>query len=102
MRLGSRFKRVLLVSLFGVLFQVFLLTGPGEVIPSQASDNQLLSDKQGAPRIEVDRDFVDYGTVPLEQRIEHSTIIMNVGDAPLKIENICHNGIIHTKALEGC
>ena len=96
-----RFKRIFMTVPGIVLLQVLLFSGLAVIAPADADESQPRSDNQGAPRIEVDREYVDYGEVPLEQMVKHRTVIKNVGDAPLVIED-CHAGIIHSKAIEGC
>ncbi len=96
-----RFKRIFMTVPGIILLQVLLFSGLAVIAPADADESQPQSNNQGAPRIQVDRDYIDYGAVPLEQKINHRTIIRNVGDAPLVIDD-CHDGIIHTKVLEGC
>ncbi len=84
-----------------VLMFLFFFVASVNLALVYADESRPRSNNQGAPRIEVDREYVDYGEVPLEQMVKHRTIIKNVGDAPLVIED-CHAGIIHSKAIEGC
>jgi hypothetical protein len=99
LRLHEALKTVLTVVL-----AAFLFAGWVGIAPLFAAESDASAGVKGAPRIQVDRDYVDYGTIPLEQRIEHRTVIRNVGDAPLVLKNICpeHEGMIHSKVLEGC
>lgn len=97
----QRFSKTFVVFSTTVLLMLFLLSGLVNLAPVYADDGKTQVDNQGTPRIQVDRDYVDYGEIPLEQIVKHRTIIKNVGDAPLVIDD-CHAGIIHTKALEGC
>ena len=88
---------------FSAIVLMFLFFFVASVNPAlvYADESQPRSNNQGAPRIEVDREYVDYGEIPLEQFVKHRTIIKNVGNAPLVIDD-CHAGIIHSKAIEGC
>lgn len=90
--------------LTALLLQAFLAVWVMGVYSAHAGQSQSSPNSKGAPRIQIDRDFVDYGTVPIEQMIVHRTIIKNVGDAPLVLEKGCdeHEGMIHTSVLEGC
>lgn len=81
-----------------LLLQAFLAVWVMGVSTAHAGQGQPSPDGKGAPRIQVDRDFADYGTVPIEQMVVHRTIIKNVGDAPLVLEK----AMIHTSVLEGC
>lgn len=96
-----RFGNTLIAFSAIVLLFMFLVAGSVNPALVYADESRSSSDNQGAPRIEVDRDYVDYGEIPLEQIVKHRTIIKNVGDAPLVIED-CHAGIIHSRAIEGC
>jgi len=97
-------KRMLVALISVVLVQVFLFSGWMVIAPAYAGEKDTPVNEKGTPRIQVDRDFVDYGEVPLQQMIKHRTVIKNVGDAPLKVGYNCpeHEGMIHTTVLEGC
>jgi len=101
---SSKVKKMLVALISVVFVQVFLFSGGIVIAPAYAGDNDTPVIEKGTPRIQVDRDFVDYGKVPLQQKINHRTIIKNVGDAPLKVGYNCpeHEGMIHTTLLEGC
>lgn len=93
-----------LTSLLGIgVLQVLLFAGLIFVTPASGAEVNATAG-EGVPRIQIDKEFVDYGKVPIEQKVEHLTIVRNVGDAPLEITNLCHEhaGMIHTKVLEGC
>lgn len=40
---------------------------------------------QGGPRISVDKDLIDFGTVPFRKFVEASFRVRNVGDQPLTL-----------------
>jgi hypothetical protein len=52
---------------------------------------------RGGPRLEVDKELIDFGTVRFEKRVDARFRLKNVGDQPLKlaVER-------RVEAIEGC
>ncbi len=50
--------------------------------PDQRSD---AGQAKGGPRVSVDKDLIDFGTVPFRKYVEASFRIRNVGDQPLTL-----------------
>ena len=69
-------------------------TSPGAVAGSpEASAEEAF---QGGPRAYVAEPVVDFGQVPFNKVVSHTFRLKNVGDKPLKIEDVS------VKTLEGC
>ncbi|HEX6304449.1 MAG TPA: hypothetical protein VFZ76_09690 [Anaerolineales bacterium] len=65
---------------------------------SQQPASQSASIKvSGRPSLEVDRDFVDFGDVPLDQVISVDFELANVGDQPLQF-----TAKPYVEVVEGC
>ncbi len=74
-----------------VLAGIFVLARPNTSSGSAAniSANQAPSGAQqatGGPKLAVDRDKIDFGTVPLNKPVEAAFKLTNAGDKPLQIE----------------
>lgn len=72
---------------------VLLLTRPGQTgLPANFTPQT-----NGAPRVEVAEDFLDYGSVQFESPVEAVFRVRNVGDQPLQVL-----GEPQVELIEGC
>ena len=60
------------------------------------SDLSLGEPFQGGPRLYLPVETVDLGQVPFHKEVSHAFDLRNVGDAPLKVEDV------QVTMLEGC
>ena len=85
----------LIIAIGGVLLvgAALLAFWKSQQLASQSASTKV----SGRPSLEVDRDFVDFGDVPLDQVVSVDFKIANVGDQPLKF-----TAKPYVEVVEGC
>ncbi len=63
----------------------------------QGSAEPVVPEYRGGPRLSVDRDYIDFGTLRFEKFVTARFHLRNVGDQPLRI-----SGSPRVDAVEGC
>lgn len=90
----SRWRRLLVPGLLAIA----VLIGAGTWFFLQKSSPQVVAAQYaGGPRLAVDKDLIDFGTVRFEKFVTASFRLRNVGDQPLRL------AVDRTvEAIEGC
>ncbi len=79
---GSRWSKLLIPALLAVA----LAAGAATWFFLQKSSPQVVAAQYtGGPRLAVDKDFIDFGTVRFEKFVTASFRLRNVGDQPLRL-----------------
>ena len=90
----SRWSRFIIPGVLGLAVVVGVATW--YLMPRQS----LISDAaqyQGGPRLAVDKELIDFGSVPFERMVEARFRLRNVGDQPLRLAVDPR-----VEAVEGC
>jgi hypothetical protein len=91
---GSRWSRFLVPGLLAVA----VAAGAGTWVFLQKSSPQVVAAQYtGGPRLAVDKDLVDFGTVRFEKFVTARFRLRNVGDQPLRLAVDRR-----VEAIEGC
>jgi hypothetical protein len=90
----SRWPKGLLFGAFGLAVLVGVATW---FFFQEGSPEPFVPEYRGGPRLSVDRDAIDFGSLPFEKFVTARFRLRNVGDQPLRI-----TGIPRVDAVEGC
>jgi hypothetical protein len=78
-------------------FAALVLVGGLYLLAAQRSETETFVDEPGMPRLEVDREAIDLGDVPVGEWATASFTITNAGDGRLRFRNAPW-----VKAVAGC
>ncbi len=90
----SRWPRGLLAGAFGLAVLVGVVAW---FYFQQGSAAPVAPEYRGGPRLSVDQDYIDFGTLRFEKFVTARFHLRNVGDQPLRI-----SGNPRVDAVEGC
>ena len=90
----SRWPKGLLLGAFGLAVLVGVATW---FFLQQGSPEPVAAEYRGGPRLRVDSDSIDLGSLPFEKFVRAQFRLRNVGDQPLRI-----SGNPRVDAVEGC